>query len=311
MTRHNNETGQFQSPVNASATGELLRSGITFDVAPSASGGKATVEIIIPVYNQVEYTRKCLESLRQTTRTAASVIVIDNGSTDGTPEYLANLPALTVIRNEKNRGCAAAWNQGIAASTGEWVVVLNNDVVLTPGWLDGLLAAAVEIGLDIVSPALREGPLNYELEAYAREFVRSTGGATRPGVAHGVCFLVRRRVFESVGLFDENFRIGQFEDADFFHRARQAGFALGATGQSFVHHFGSVTQNYVRQQLPLEAYEDWNRAYYRSKWTLGWHQRCLTRWKARAQVAWWRAWELHLCGHSLAERWQHGQLEYE
>ena len=311
MTRHNNEFGQSHPVFTACSPAAKSRGDAIFPEARSTEPDGMAVEIIIPVYNQIDYTRQCLESLYRNTPVAARVTVIDNGSTDETGTYLSSLRGVRVIRNEQNRGCAAAWNLGVQSSAGDWILLLNNDVVLTPRWLEGLLNAAVENGLDIVSPALREGPLNYELEEYAQEFVDTTGKATRLGAAHGVCFLVRRRVFAAVGLFDENFRFGQFEDADFFQRARRAGFALGATGRSFVHHFGSVTQDYVRQQMPLEAYEDWNRDYYRSKWSQTWGQRCLSRWKMKAMVAWWRTWEVQRFGHSLAERWRRGGLTYE
>lgn len=311
MTRHTQASGQPLQQAAQHPSSKVPAGAAFWDAGLTAVSSGTSVDIVIPVYNQVDYTRKCLESHRKHTPRRANVIIVDNGSTDATPGYLSMLADLKIIRNTENRGCAAAWNQGIKAATADWVAVLNNDLVLTPGWLEGLLETALECGLDIVSPALREGPLNYDLEEYAREFVKAMGGAMRPGIAHGICFLVRRRVFDKVGLFDENFRFGQFEDLDFFQRAREAGFALGATGRSFLHHFGSVTQNYVRRQLPQEAYEEQNRAYYRSKWQLTWGQRRLVRWKSKAKLAWWRAWELHQSGHSLAERWHRGQLLYE
>lgn len=266
------------------------------------------VEIIIPVFNQLAFTRQCLESLQRQTHGAVRTIVVDNGSTDGTPEFLRSYPNITVIRNPQNLGCAAAWNQGIRASIAEWVVILNNDVVLTPGWLEGLLSAAED--LDIVSPALREGPLNYEPDSYAIEFVRAAGHIVRPNLPHGICFMVRRRVFDVVGVFDENFHVGQFEDADFFQRAREAGFKLGATGRSFIHHFGSVTQNALRENPGVSVYEAANREYFRSKWKLGWGRRHWRRLKRQMQIMWWRARERRDCGHSLNERWLHGQLLY-
>ena len=278
------------------------------DGLPSAPS--PLVAIIIPVFNQLAFTRQCLESLHRHHRVPSEAIVIDNGSTDGTGEYLSTDLQLELIRNSKNLGCAAAWNQGVKASAAEWVAILNNDVVLTAGWLEGLLAAASDEGLDIVSPALREGPLNYDLEPYAREFIQTTGQVTRPGVAHGICFLVRRRVFDVIGWFDENFRIGQFEDADFFQRAQRAGFKLGATGRSFIHHFGSVTQNSIRQAKAASPYEAQNRVYYRKKWGLTWPRRHLQRLQTNLRLAWWRARERRQYGHSLNERWLHGQLLY-
>ena len=270
------------------------------------------VQIVIPVFNQLDYTRKCLASLRQNTDATVPVLVIDNGSTDGTADFLSTEKHLAVIRNAENLGCAAAWNQGVErAGYAGWVAILNNDILVPPGWLEGLLQAAAENGLDIICPALREGLLNYDFENHAREFIRRAGAILRPGMAHGICFLVRQRVFDAIGGFDPNFRVGQYEDADFFQRARLAGFKLAVTGRSFIHHFGSATQNSLRQDNGVAAYEARNRAYYRSKWQLAWHQRALQRVKSKAQLAWWRAQERRQCGHALHERWRARALTYE
>lgn len=277
-------------------------------VASIENSPAPSAEIVVPVFNQLSYTRQCLDSLRQNTNKRTRIIVIDNGSTDGTAEFLRSRPQISVLSNPQNLGCAAAWNQGVRAGRAEWVVILNNDVLLTPGWLDGMLAAAKKNGLDIVSPAVREGPLNYDIETYGREFVQTMGNALRRGVAHGICFLTHRSVFGCIGLFDENFRIGQFEDADFFQRARRAGFKLGTTGQGFIHHFGSVTQDSIRQPDSVSRYESLNRAYYRKKWRLTWHRRYLERIKTKARLIWWCIMERSHCGHSLNERWRRGKL---
>jgi len=268
----------------------------------------ASVEIVIPVFNQLAYTQGCLESLRRSAGVAARIVVVNNGSSDGTAEYLDADSGVDVIHNSENRGCAAAWNQGVRAGTADWVVVLNNDVLLTPGWLEGLLMSAEAEGLDVVTPAMREGLLNYELEPYAREFVKAAAGAIRPDVADGVCFMVRRRVFEVIGLFDENFRIGVFEDTDFFERARQAGFKLGTTGRSFIHHFGSVTQKSIRQSKTCGPYEEENRVYFRRKWQLNQIQRWINRFKRKAHAARWSAVERRKFGHTLRECWRRGRL---
>jgi len=174
-----------------------------------------SVSVVIPVFNQLAYTKGCLESLRAAGGIPLEVVVVDNGSSDGTG------------RNGENRGCAAAWNQGVAASRAEWIVLLNNDVIVSRGWVEGMLEFAEEHGIDIVSPAIREGEINYDIEEYGGRFVRRMGDASRMGVADGICFMVRRRVFERIGMFDEAFRIGQFEDVDFFRRAVRSGFRLG------------------------------------------------------------------------------------
>jgi GT2 family glycosyltransferase len=196
------------------------------------------------------------------------VLVIDNASTDETRDFLRAAEGVQVISNIENRGFAGACNQGIAASTdSDWRIFLNNDVLLPSEWLDGLLSAADQYGIDIISPAMREGPLNYDVAERATLLRQELGDHIRRNVAHGVCFAVRDRVFKSIGCFDESFRIGQYEEADFYRRARQAGFALATTGRSFIHHFSSVTQKAITSSSPSRHGEE-NQKYYRKKWRL-------------------------------------------
>lgn len=269
-----------------------------------------SVDIVIAVFNQLHYTRTCLETLRASVSPEVNVFVIDNGSTDGTDSYLATQPWVKVIANSENRGCAAAWNQGVRAGSSPWVVVMNNDVILPAGWLDGLKDFAVETGTDIVSPALREGEYNYELEPYARQYMAAMATVARKGEAHGVCFLVRREVFEAIGLFDENFKIGGSEDTDFFLRARLAGFTLATTGRSIIHHFGCITQDYIKAEVLGRCYGPEHRAHFRRKWKLNWWKRFLIRHKGKIVSLYRRTSERARFGHTLHEKWTGGRLRY-
>jgi glycosyltransferase involved in cell wall biosynthesis len=103
--------------------------------------------IIIACWNELEFTRQCIPTLRRHTRGPWELIVIDNGSTDGTATYLAGVCDLaavpvTVISNSMNLGFPAAMNQGLRRARGEYLVLLNNDVVVTDGWLDQLIGLA-------------------------------------------------------------------------------------------------------------------------------------------------------------------------
>lgn len=268
-------------------------------VAACASSARQGASVIIPVHNRLDYTKRCLGSLRAHGGGIEEIIIIDNGSTDGTARYLSGLEGVRVLGNRENRGCAAAWNHGIEAAGSAWVLFLNNDVVVTAHWLEGMLEFAVRNHVDIVSPAIREGMGRYDIDRYAEEFVARMKHCTRIGVADGICFMVRRKVFEKIGRFDENFRIGQFEDSDFFRRAAMAGFRLAITGCSFIHHFGSVTQNYIRLIEGDTSYEAENRAYYRRKWGLSRRRRFLARQAANARRLMWALRERALGGHLL------------
>jgi N-acetylglucosaminyl-diphospho-decaprenol L-rhamnosyltransferase len=278
--------------------------------APHQGIGPPLASIVIPLYNQLDFTRICLESIRATTPRGVEVILIDNASSDGTGAYLANLSDASVISNGQNLGCAGAWNQGAQAAAGEWVVILNNDVILAPGWLEGLLEAASRWKLDIVSPAIREGERTYDVDSYGRELTGRMKGVIRRGGVNGICFMVQRRVFEAIGYFDENFRIGQYEDKDFFLRASRAGFNLGTVGGAFLHHFGSVTQNSLKSARVAKPYALENKAYFIRKWQQSWWQRALQRNGAKlaARLHSWR--ERVLYGHTLMEKLIDGRVRY-
>jgi GT2 family glycosyltransferase len=190
------------------------------------------------------------------------------------------------------------------------VLLLNNDVIVSPGWLEGLLSFAGEHGVDVATPAIREGEYNYDVVEYGERFVAAMAGACRMGVADGICFLVNRRVFNSIGGFDLNFRIGQFEDADFFRRAMMGGFRLGTTGRSFLHHFGSATQDAIRKKRGAKPYEAENRAYFRKKWRLYWCRRLFERRLRKWRDLVWRTSERLRHGHTLKEKWLNGRLRY-
>ena len=256
--------------------------------------------IVIPVCDQIAYTKQCLTSLNAAGCPDTMIVIVDNASTDGTAEFLAQRTGLRVIRNPENRACAAAWNQGFQTVKTKWTVFLNNDVLLTPGWLEQLIAFAEKNGVDIVSPATGEGDLDYDLEVYARNFTNKMKSVRRRGTAQGPCFMVARAVFEKIGGFDENFRKGGNEDKDFFWRARDAGFKLCVCGCSFIHHFGSVTQRamaVVNGSTRAETI-----GYFRAKWHLNWPRRRWMRLQNHAHDSLHIFTELLLHGHTLRER---------
>lgn len=264
--------------------------------------------IVIPVFNQLHYTRQCLDSLNASGCSDAMIVVINNASTDGTTKYLAERPELRVIDNVENRACAAAWNQGFQAGKTKWTVFLNNDVLLPPRWLEDLITFAEKENVDIACPAIGEGELNYDLTAYARNFIVQMQDVQRKSKAHGVCFMVHRRVIEKVGSFDENFRKGGNEDEDFFIRARQAGFRMAVTGASYLHHFGSVTQKALAAERG--STRDETVGYFRSKWKITWLRRRRMQWRRKLTGAWWKWSERLRYGHTLQEWRINGKTYY-
>jgi N-acetylglucosaminyl-diphospho-decaprenol L-rhamnosyltransferase len=239
-----------------------------------SAGNLRKHSIVIPVFNQWPYTAACLQGLRSSGAAEGSIVVVDNASTDDTAKNLAAYSGINVIRNNTNRGCAGAWNQGVQEFPAEWTVLLNNDVLIPPRWLDGLISFAEEERIDVVSPAMCEGQQDYDFEDYSRHFMEAMAQVKRQGIAFGVCFMVRRRVFEALGLFDDDPHLGGYEDDEFFRRCRKNGFRLAVTGRSFLHHFGSITQKSIKDSLKkTDRYTLGDKAYYREKYGLTWVKR--------------------------------------
>ena len=266
----------------------------------------------IPVFNQLHYTKQCLESLNRNGVPDRGIVLVDNASTDGTHEFLAGRPDLRLISNPTNLGCSVAWNQGVeAAAPARWTVVINNDVIVAPGFRDGLVGFAEARQCDIVSPGMGEGELDYDFESFSGDFLRKMGQASRPGVASGVCFMVHRRVFERIGLFDTKVGLAGNEDEDFFRRARSAGFRLAITGRAYLHHFGSVTQKSVKADMGLSnSARLSDKKYFRQKHRLTWLRRQTERVQEKTRNAFWRWSERRRFGLTLKMRRSGGAWGY-
>jgi GT2 family glycosyltransferase len=142
--------------------------------------------ITFACYNQLDYTQQFIASLDRTEVDFSRIVAVDNGSTDGTRDWLQTQGFGQVILNNRNLGCGAAWNQGALAIQSKWTVVMNNDVVCAKGWLKNLLASAEQHELQVASPAMVEGELDYDLEAWAQDASRKMHGYCRK-VRHMPC----------------------------------------------------------------------------------------------------------------------------
>jgi len=259
----------------------------------------AEVSVVIAVFNQLSFTQGCVESLNRAGIAGEQIIIVNNASTDGTAKFLALRPEIRVIHNENNLGCGPAWTQGSQAAKSTWIVVMNNDVLVPPDCIEGLVHFAGDEKFDVVSPALCEGDADYDFLEYSGEFMRTMASVRRRNVAHGVCFMVHRRVFETVGHFGN---LGGYEDDDFFRRARRAKFRLATTGRAFLHHFGSVTQKSIKTaQKKTQEELLGNREVYRRKTGQTWIKRKTTQIKTGVRDAWWQHSEYQRYGHTLHE----------
>lgn len=229
-----------------------------------ALSGHGLASVVVLCCNEAGLTRQCLDSVLRHTDTAFELILVDNGSTDQTPHLLEEIQAqagscpllsrVQLLRNETNRGYPAGCNQALAQARGDFLVFLNNDTVVTSGWLSRLIGWALSNGPHVglvgpttsYAPAPQLVPVDYQsvegIQPFAqRQRLEQQGKALKVERLSGFCLLVRREVFDKVGTFDEQFGLGFFDDDDLCLRARKQGFQLLVALDVFVHHFGSRT----------------------------------------------------------------------
>ena len=266
--------------------------------------------ITFACYNQVEYTRQCIESMQKCGTPLERLVVVDNASADETWPYLNSQPLGKVIHNTDNLGCGVAWNQGALELQSEWTIIMNNDVVVSAGWVENLIAAAVTHQLDIVSPAMIEGPLNYDFETLAKIAGAEMRATVRLGWGHAVCLAVNKRVWKEVGFFRATPKLLGYEDTLFFHEARLAGMRIGTTGASWIHHFGSITQSAMKRERGLREADDLGYRYNHRLLQQSWLERKLEKIRLKRKLNDWKEREIDQFGRSLWGRSNEGRLTW-
>lgn len=208
--------------------------------------------IIIPTFNELGLLRECVQAIETYTDKPYEIIVVDNGSTDGTIDYCAKKPVVLVSLPD-NRGFPEACNFGMKAASGSELLLLNNDVVVSYRWLDNLLDCLYsDDRVGIVGPrtnyasGMQQMELHYghvsEFQIMARDLnVPDPGKRLEVKRLVGLCFLFKRELMDRIGLLDERFSPGHYEDDDYCYRARLAGYRLLIAGDAVVHHHGSLS----------------------------------------------------------------------
>ncbi len=245
--------------------------------------------IIILNFNLKEYMQGLLDSIRRyTTQGTYEIIVVDNGSHDGSVEWLQKQPDVRLIANRENVGFPRGCNQGLAIAQGDELLLLNNDVVVTHHWLDNLRQALYSApGLGAVGPVTNNSANMQAIDIpYPNENTQSAMAQMQEFAAAynisdsakwqkwmrlvGFCMLFRREVYAKIGDLDESYSPGNYEDDDYCLRIRRAGYEILLCRDTFVHHFGSKTFNVTKDEAKIkyESYNEKNREYFCRKWCL-------------------------------------------
>jgi len=246
------------------------------------------VSVIILTYNNLAFNRQCVQSVfKKTAYPNFEVIIVDNMSTDGTREYLQELDKkgignLKIILNDENKGFAGGNNVGISAAKGDYVLLLNNDTIVTRGWMTSLVKhiennsvigmcgpvtnaigneAKVKVRYKNII-GLNEFAYNYTWEHIGKEW-------KDPKVLAFFCILIKRDVIEKCGLLDTSYKVGMFEDDDYAEAVKRVGYNLTIAEDSFVHHFGGATFKKIQDKKYKEIFDS-NKKSFEKKWNKKW-----------------------------------------
>jgi GT2 family glycosyltransferase len=225
------------------------------------------VEIVICVHDALEETLACLDSVFRNSARARRVTAVDDGSSPATLATLravaARTPRARLIELGERRGYTKAANVGLRAATADWVVLLNSDTLVSPGWLEGMLDAAERAGAAFVGPLsnaatwqsvpdVRDAagrwmvnpmPPGHSVESLAALIARlSPRAAPSVPLLNGFCMLMRREALAELGFLDERaFPMGYGEETDLCLRAVAAGHRLALADHVYVHHVKSAS----------------------------------------------------------------------
>ncbi|UCD15927.1 MAG: glycosyltransferase family 2 protein [Candidatus Omnitrophota bacterium] len=217
---------------------------------------KYNCDVVVLSFNRMDVTRQFVDSFLANTEYPCRLIMIDNGSGDGTKEYLCTLQStdnciIKVVLNRENRGFIRGMNQGIELSHAPYVCLANNDLIFTKGWLSeaiSVLQKNSRIGLlNPNSNNLGLQPRSQaNLETLAQD-LRSNhrGEFVEMPFCIGFCMVTKREVIDKVAGYSEEFYPMFFEDTDYSMKVKEAGYLTGVAKSSYVYHLEHASMKQI------------------------------------------------------------------
>ncbi len=243
---------------------------------------KVEVSIIIPVFNEVQFTQACLASLQEhSDHIAFEVLLVDDCSTDATADLISQLPGIVYLRNEANSGYIASCNRGAAAARGGYLVFLNNDTTVTQGWLASLLETfqlepkAGLVGSKLIYP---DGRLQEAGGIIWRDGSGWNRGKfqdpNRPefnylrevSYCSAASIMIPKTLFEDLGGFDRKYAPAYYEDTDLAFKVAQAGRKVLYQPLSVVLHYEGVTSG-TDTSSGVKQHQEINRHTFANTWS--------------------------------------------
>lgn len=247
------------------------------------------VSVIMLTYNNLEYNKACVNSiLNRTAYPNYELIIVDNLSTDGTRDYLQELqkenhPQLRIILNEENSGFAGGNNQGLKIAEGKYVLLLNNDTVVTRGWITNMVkhlennasygmcgAVTNSIGNEAMIRVHYHNEQELQSFAYAYTFAHMNEEYTGVDRLAMFCTLIRMEIIDKIGGLDEQYKVGMFEDDDYAQAVMKEGYELLIAEDAFVHHVNNASFKKLEDAVYKKVFEE-NKEKFEKKWNMKWH----------------------------------------
>lgn len=234
-----------------------------------------TTSIIIPNYNGKSLLQNCIRSIKQHTHTPYEIIVVDNGSNDGSLAFCYE-EQVKFISFPINHGFPKACNAGMKLAKGEALMLLNNDTIVTTNWLDNMLRCLYsQENIGIVGPLTNHASGQQKIKEpfttieEMAEMINQVNPSRWFEIHRivGICMLFKRSLLSSVGYLDEQFSPGHYEDDDYCYRARLAGYRLMVAGDVFIYHEGSASFGKERTR-DIKQLLSRNKQRFMNKWSV-------------------------------------------
>lgn len=214
-------------------------------------------DIVIPVWNHLEMTKDCVDSIAKHTQYPYRLVLIDNASDCPAGKYLYSLKqgGAAVIRNEKNQGFVKAVNQGMRFSDAKYICIMNNDTIVTDGWLSemiNILELHPDIGM--INPSSNTScqfPGKLDIDSYAATLRHFKGTYQELYTGRAFAMVVAREVIDRIGYLDEIYGMGYFDDTDYCKRAQKLGYRVVRAKASYVYHRESQSFSKIREKKAI------------------------------------------------------------
>lgn len=229
-------------------------------------------DIILPVCDQYEFTKKCIDSILENTDTPYRLIIINNGKSPNTKRLLDELDRnedaeTTIVHNGHNVGWVKALNKGIELSRAPYVCFQNDDTVVTRGWLKKMIdILKSQDNFGMINPTWEGRSPSLSIEGYNALLEKNNRKFIITDWCRGFSVVIKRAVIEKIGKVDEIYGLAYFDDVDYSVRAIEAGFLALRALNTYVYHKRNVTFFEILKGKKWNELHERNKLIYYKKW---------------------------------------------